>query len=217
MATNETVYKTIVIRGSSEGVEKLAADLQKLAAANENVAVSTEKVTLAQSRVEKSFASLEKRNVIAVRQADEVAKTLKDIEAAKVRGIGSGERYNAILAGMTQRHEAASRSQKSLADTTKLSRYELINLSRQVQDVGVSLASGQSPFTVLVQQGTQIADVFAASQTTVRQFFSQAVGWAGRFVTSTAGVVDRRCSDRRSRDLLRFHLGRPASAIFRGL
>ena len=112
---------------------------------------------------------------------------------------------------MTQRHEAASRSQKSLADTTKLSRYELINLSRQVQDVGVSLASGQSPFTVLIQQGTQIADVFAASQTTVRQFFTQAVGWGWKICDFGGGCRDWHSCDRRRRDFCGFILvDRPA-------
>ena len=60
-----------------------------------------------------------------------------------------------------------------LEKQTGLARHELINLSRQAQDVGVSLLSGQSPFLVLVQQGTQIADVFGSSQGTLRGFTSQ--------------------------------------------
>lgn len=54
-----------------------------------------------------------------------------------------------------------------------LARWEMINLSRQVQDIGVSLASGQSPFTVLVQQGTQVGDIFASTNGTLRGFASQ--------------------------------------------
>lgn len=49
------------------------------------------------------------------------------------------------------------------AKTVGLARHEWINLSRQMQDVGVSLAGGQSPFMVLTQQGSQIADVFSSS------------------------------------------------------
>jgi hypothetical protein len=64
-----------------------------------------------------------------------------------------------------------------------LQRYELINLSRQIQDVGVSLASGQSPFTVLVQQGSQVADVFASSEGTVGGFFQQTLSWLGKIFT----------------------------------
>jgi hypothetical protein len=45
-----------------------------------------------------------------------------------------------------------------------LTRSELVNLSRQIQDVGVPLVSGQSPFMVMVQQGAQIADIFSSSR-----------------------------------------------------
>ncbi|WP_448043818.1 phage tail length tape measure family protein [Bradyrhizobium liaoningense] len=59
----------------------------------------------------------------------------------------------------------ADKALQSVAKSTGLARHELVNLSRQIQDVGVSLASGQSPFTVLAQQGTQIADIFGSSKT----------------------------------------------------
>lgn len=72
---------------------------------------------------------------------------------------------------------------------TGLARHELVNMSRQAQDVFVSLASGQSPMTVLIQQVTQIADIFAASQGSVTGFFAQAATGAGRFATSAAGAL----------------------------
>lgn len=72
---------------------------------------------------------------------------------------------------------------------TGLARHELVNMSRQAQDVFVSLASGQSPMTVLIQQGTQIADIFAASQGSVTGFFAQAATGAARFATSAAGAL----------------------------
>jgi phage-related minor tail protein len=74
----------------------------------------------------------------------------------------------------------------NIAKSGRLARHELINLSRQIQDVGVSLASGQSPFIVLVQQGTQIADVFASSEATLRGFGSQV---ASVFTPARVGIV----------------------------
>lgn len=59
----------------------------------------------------------------------------------------------------------AGKGAKALAAGTGLARHEMINLSRQMSDVGVSLVSGQSPFMVLAQQGTQIADIFGSSKT----------------------------------------------------
>lgn len=80
-------------------------------------------------------------------------------------------------------------AQGKYASGVGLARHELINLSRQIQDVGVSLASGQSPFTVLIQQGTQIGDIFASSSASMKAVFLNGVAWAGRFAMSAAGVT----------------------------
>lgn len=52
---------------------------------------------------------------------------------------------------------------KKAQQSVGLARHEMINLSRQINDVGVSLASGMSPFMVLIQQGAQISDIFTSS------------------------------------------------------
>jgi hypothetical protein len=69
------------------------------------------------------------------------------------------------LAVISKSAQQADKAMQNIAKSTGLARHELINLSRQIQDVGVSLASGQSPFMVLAQQGTQIADIFGSSKT----------------------------------------------------
>lgn len=74
---------------------------------------------------------------------------------------------------MTAAAGRASTSTDKLAKQSGLARHELVNLSRQVQDIGVSLASGQSPFTVLIQQGTQVADIFGTSSGTMGGFGRQ--------------------------------------------
>lgn len=48
-------------------------------------------------------------------------------------------------------------------DKTRLARHEMLNLSYQLQDVVVGFASGQRPMTIFLQQGSQIAQVAAAS------------------------------------------------------
>ncbi|MBI1201496.1 MAG: hypothetical protein GC182_03190 [Rhodopseudomonas sp.] len=88
---------------------------------------------------------------------------------------------------------ASGSAVKNLGDgivgSSRAARAEMINLSRQAQDVGVSLASGQSPFMVLVQQGSQIFDVFSSSERSVGDFFKQAVSGAARFLTPTVLVT----------------------------
>jgi len=108
-------------------------------------------------------------------------------ESRLVTGMSAAGDVNAVasqrmLAGMSTGGAQA-------AQGIGLARHELVNLGRQAQDVGVQLVSGQSPFMILAQQGTQIADVFIASGKSVGSFFTQAIGWGTRFLSSTAGIV----------------------------
>lgn len=48
------------------------------------------------------------------------------------------------------------------ARSMRQQRQNLANLSFQLQDIGVSLASGQNPLLVLVQQGSQISQIYGA-------------------------------------------------------
>lgn len=70
-----------------------------------------------------------------------------------------------------------------------LARNEWVNLSRQAQDVFVSLTSGQSPMTVLIQQGTQIADVFASSRASFGAVFKQALTYVTPFTVAITGTT----------------------------
>jgi len=185
----EEVRKRLTVETQSSGLDKTASEINKVADAEARLAVTSSSAEKAQLSLDKTFANLERRYVDGVRQQQELAKVQTQVNAAVAQNPALQERANAVLAGATMRLNQVHEANQNVAKSTGLARYELINLSRQAQDVGVSLASGQSPFTVLVQQGSQIADVFASSTGTLRGFFSQAIGWAGRFATSAAGVA----------------------------
>lgn len=186
---NGNVIRTITIRGTSEGLDKLQADLAKVAAGHKGV-------TIAAEETERSSLSLEQALKRQALRLDEVARAQSNIaRETKIadRGLKEGlidqQRHAELLNLANQRYGTASKATAEFGKQTGLARHELINLGRQAQDVGVSLMSGQSPLTVLAQQGAQIADVFISSGKSVGSFFSQAIGWAGRFFTSTAGIV----------------------------
>lgn len=61
------------------------------------------------------------------------------------------------------RFNATAHALKSVGDGSRLASYQVVNLGYQLNDVVVGLAGGQRPLTVLLQQGTQIAQVFAGS------------------------------------------------------
>lgn len=107
------------------------------------------------------------------RPAVAATKALNDLTAAAKPAA-------AAAAAVEKAATAAGKGASALATGTGLARFEMINLSRQLQDVGVSLASGQSPLTVMVQQGAQIADIFGSSKTaTVGGALKQIVGYIG--------------------------------------
>lgn len=52
------------------------------------------------------------------------------------------------------------------------------NLASQLNDIGVQLAGGQSPFLIMLQQGTQISQLFAQQGGTIKSFGSLLAGAA---------------------------------------
>jgi hypothetical protein len=64
---------------------------------------------------------------------------------------------------MRNRFDTTAKALKGVGDGSQLASYQVVNLGYQLNDVVVGLASGQRPLTVLMQQGTQIAQVFAGS------------------------------------------------------
>lgn len=120
---------------------------------------------------------------------DETNKLLRAGQITETQHLTITTNAQKVLEDTTKSYHGAFTAQGKYASGAGLARHELINLSRQIQDVGVSLASGQSPLTVLIQQGTQIADVFAASRASVSSFLAQAAGGIGRFAMSGAGVL----------------------------
>ena len=186
---NGNTIRTITIRGQAEGLDKLTADINKLAAAEQNVAVVSEQSAKRVLSLEDAWKRQTLKLDEAARAQANIARETKLADQALREGLATQQQHAQRLEQINQRYNTASQSTQKFAQQTGLARHELINLGRQAQDVGVSLASGQSPLTVLFQQGSQIADVFVSSRASVGSFFTQAIGWAGRFVGSVAGIT----------------------------
>jgi phage-related minor tail protein len=189
MPSVNNVVRTIRIRGESDGVEKVTGELNKLAAAQQNVAVVSEQSSKRVLSLEDAWKKQSLKLDEAARSQANISRETKIADGALREGLITQQQHAERLNLISQRYAVATQAAGKFANQTGLNRYELLNLSRQMQDVGVSLAGGQSPFVVLTQQGSQILDVFQATTGSVRGFFSQAIGWAARFATSTAGVV----------------------------
>ncbi len=135
----------------------------------------------------------------AGRKFDQLARRLDPVAAAAARLANAQAIADRAVASGARSQEDASRlieaaqaryavaAQKTV-ETTGLARHEMVNLGRQAQDVAVSLAGGQSPMMVLMQQGSQVADIFTSSKAGPTAALRSLGATAASVATSVIGV-----------------------------
>lgn len=92
---------------------------------------------------------------------------LQEINRALQIGAINQEEYNSavMMAGYTYKVqnagiEATQVAMGKMANSAQLSTHQIANLQYQFQDLGVMMASGQNPFVMIMQQGSQIVQLF---------------------------------------------------------
>jgi hypothetical protein len=100
----------------------------------------------------------------------------------------------APTASMLAAEKAADKLEKGLGrvgSTSRMSQQHLMNLGFQLNDVAVSLASGQKPLTVFVQQGAQIGQIAAQAGVGLRGMAAAVGGLLAPFwpVIAAVGVA----------------------------
>ncbi|MBM3654819.1 MAG: hypothetical protein FJX06_18775, partial [Alphaproteobacteria bacterium] len=166
----------VTLRLGAEGDEKIIAALKKIGETGDAAMQGLSKEARNAAR---DFDRLERSLDGQARSAAQVASTYVRANAAVAAGVRTEQDAQRVLDLATDRHRRLTGAVNDNARAVGLARHEWINLSRQFQDVGVSLAGGQAPLTVLFQQGSQIADVFGSS----------GAGAAGALRSFGAGVV----------------------------
>lgn len=191
MADIEEVIKRLRYVYTSEGADKVTSDMRKVEGAHASIAdksVSAERAVLS---LERQFGRLERRYNPLVKAQQDYERVQRQVNAAVMQNPALQARANDVLALAAKRYEAATAANITFSESQGLARYELINLSRQLQDIGVGLASGQSPFMILVQQGPQVADIFTSTTGTLQGFVAQirAVITPTRVLLGLVGVL----------------------------
>lgn len=132
----------------------------------------------------------------ATRRYAEQVTSLKGVDDSNrrlVSGMSTLGKANldAITASqrLIQGMSAARSANDNFSKSTGLARHEMINLGRQVQDVGTMVALGASPFSILASQGAQVADIFASSQGSLKGFATQAREALTSFLTPGRAIV----------------------------
>ncbi len=109
-----------------------------------------------QKRFDPLYAA-SKRYESELRLLDEAQKRGAISSATYTRNL---DRLNAELAGVDTGVAAATGQMSRFTGVASGMSAQTGNIAAQVQDIGVQLAGGQSPFLIALQQGTQLTGVF---------------------------------------------------------
>ncbi len=113
------------------------------------------------------------------------AKAAAEAVEATLRKLGvSAEQTQVKLNGLTPPAQPV----QQFGQAVKLSAGELTNMQFQLQDMAIGLASGQSPFTVMMQQGSQMAQMFR-SGTGVMGALKAVGGGVVQFITNPLNLA----------------------------
>lgn len=110
-------------------------------------------------------ATAVKAGVITEQQRIDILQRTKaelDGSAAAARRLEAEERKVAAAAERAAAASArASGAVKALGKSQETATHHATNLSFQLNDIGMMMASGQSPFLLMMQQGPQVAQIFS--------------------------------------------------------
>ena len=145
-------------KASLGGLQGIPASLQAIDARTDALRASVDPLAVAM-----------KRTNAEMREADALYKAGALGAAEYGRYVDVLEnRLSSAVATQNMMNAAQARGAKAIGFTAT----ESLNLSRQMADVGVSLAMGMNPLMVMIQQGPQVADIFG-------QASARGVGFSG--------------------------------------
>lgn len=144
--------------------------------------------------------------------------------AAQFRAFSAqGAQQLALLNGMADGANRAAAANDNLGQRTEVARHHLVNLGYQLSDVAASLGSGASPFTIMLQQGGQIAPILGETGITgalrgIGGMLANLAARAGVFgalaigATAAGGALLRYIEQQRQAEISLLGVGRASGA-----
>ncbi|MCP1200050.1 phage tail length tape measure family protein [Notoacmeibacter sp. MSK16QG-6] len=195
MSTSLEQIRTLTVRGQAFGLEEVRHELERVTGAQEKVATTSERSSRRQLSAANALKRVEAQADGVTRALQKYERSMATLDRAQEQGIVSAKRYADIQKGLQtdlvvnasraqQRMEMrALAMQRALApkgiaaanEQLRLTNGQMLNLGRQVQDIGTMLALGASPFQILATQGAQVYDALASGPKGVRGSL-QAIG-----------------------------------------
>lgn len=169
---------TRAMRQLSEEWRRYKAEMQSAATVQKQAATTAadgvDRMAASQSRF---LESLKRQSV----QLTEGRAALLEMRAAQLGVSQAADPY-------IQKIRAAERAQGDLGMSAKQTAAALRGVPAQFTDIFTSLASGQAPITVLLQQGGQLKDMFGGAGAAARALGGYVVGLINPFTLVAAAV-----------------------------
>lgn len=173
----------------TSAVTKATTDLNAMANASEGVRLSSIKQEKATTDLSSAVEKLQRRLDSQYRAMQQHVANEKLLDSAVAQGAISIMRKNELMALSAERINTAATATGNFTKSSGLARHELVNLGRQVQDVGTMFAMGASPMQVFASQAAQVGDIFASTSGTLRGFAGQLASVITPLTVGVAGVA----------------------------
>lgn len=175
--------------GAQRNAEGLAGALAKMTQAGQKAADSAGKTAKATEQEAKSLSDLLDRidpvNA-ALNRLDEQQRQLAKFQARGFIDTDTFSTYSKKIEDARNRLTGFSETVGRAGISSKQAAYQMRMIPAQMTDIAVSLAGGQSPFMVLLQQGGQLKDMFGGIGPAVRAVGSYASRLINPFTLAAA-------------------------------
>jgi hypothetical protein len=172
--TNTTLRSTIDENTGVTGVSaRSTEDIEAYGRALDATRAKYNPMYAAISKYRASLAEVRAAHSAGAISADEMTAAISRLRQASLADI-------AVIKGRNSSYQAMNKQ-------GGLARNQMIQMTYQLNDIGVSLASGQNPLIVMIQQGAQIAQIYGG-QGGVNAAFSQMRTLIGKIPAPLAAV-----------------------------
>lgn len=143
-------FREYEIRYKTTGVDEATGRLRTLAGAEDAVAAGQEKVERSTASLERAMARLVTSIDVAAKKDVELTRHVGTLNDALAKGVITTDYHSRALALVNERFGTVGKG-------ARLAGHEISQMGAQFSDIAVQLAGGQSPFLVMMQQGSQLS------------------------------------------------------------
>ncbi|MBW9246940.1 phage tail length tape measure family protein [Pseudomonas paracarnis] len=192
MAQESRLGITIDSRGAEQNANRMADSLDRMEKSGDAAAASADGVSSSAAQQKKELAQLLGQinpTVAALGRLDDMQDKLAKFKKAGIVESDTFVEYRDRLNLMRNELARTSDGMNKAGMSAKAMAANLRVLPAQITDITVGLATGQSPFTVFLQQGGQLKDMFGGIGPAARAVGGYIAGLVNPFTLAAAAAA----------------------------